>query len=835
MRVLGLLGTVALMMGPFTGQLAIAQPISGEPPTPGVLNPNLGVAGETDASAVEKNPALLGYLRSWSGIYLHSELDEHGRVSGRGDGFFFASSLPYLTSLALGAGVQLIRPPALLRPSYQDEAKFSLSFSWRLAPALSFGLTYSHLWSDKGPVAGGLDTLDLAIAGRLGRFAAYGLVVHDVPQPTLNTGFPLQRVYEPEVAVRPFGTSILEVAFGARFGERRGDIDPHFRLWTSPYPGVTLKADVVWRRDVDLDRAIDNDVRVALGIELDLSHFGLSGFGLFGRDAGQVRGHGFSLVARISGERYPTVYAGPNHLERINLSNLDGSRAIAKVLVRLRRLEHERAVDGVVVLIGGFDASLATCDELREALLRLRRTHRHVFAYLTETSTRGYYVASAAERIYQDPAGGIQLTGLSATTFFLRGSGELLGVDADFVKIGEYKSAPEMYTNREASEPARAQRNALMDDLSANLTDGIAAGRHLPLERVRAIIDGGPYTAEDAARLGLVDTLAHGDEVASDISSDLGRPMAIRDAPTAPERTESWSRPQVAVIFVEGDIVGGKSSTVPILNLRTAGLQTLLSTLDRARRDGRVRAIVLRINSPGGSALASDVLAREIERTVQVKPLICSLGDVAASGGYFIAAPCQRIFVSPSTVTGSIGIFSGKFDVSGLAKKLGVAIEQYARGQHATMESMFRPYTAEERRLILDRLRYYYQRFVDTVARGRGLSPARVDELGRGHVYSGVTAKTLGLADELGGLTDAIAFAKAQAGLKEEAPVDLLSLPEEPSLLGQLASIFGISTQTDAATPLVPVLSTLLRALPASLLLEPEAPQARLEMEIQIR
>jgi len=299
----------------------------------------------------------------------------------------------------------------------------------------------------------------------------------------------------------------------------------------------------------------------------------------------------------------------------------------------------------------------------------------------------------------------------------------------------------------------------------------------------------------------------------------------------------------VAVLFVDGDIIDGKSATIPLLGMKFVGMQTLLPAIQRARDDARVRAIVVRIDSPGGSALASDVLARELERTAQVKPVICSLGDVAASGGYFIAAACSRIYAAPSTLTGSIGIFSGKFDVSGLAAKIGVSLESYERGAHAGIDSMYRQYTDEERGQILAKLRYFYSRFVDQVARGRRMTPAAVDAVGRGHIWSGDAALARGLVDEFGGLMDAIAEAKRRAGLGENDRVALEATPDEPGLLGQLLSLLGIggsseATSERAAAPrasddvLSRIVAPALRGLPGSLLLEPNVPQARLDFAV---
>jgi protease-4 len=804
-----------------------------EPPTPGVLNPTVGVAGDGDASSVDKNPAALAFMPSWSGVYLHSELSSTGVVGGRGDGFFVASPLPYVDWLVLGAAVQLLRPPSTF--PFPNENKFSLALGLRVGPRLSLGISYAHLWADRGPVAPGINTLDVAATFRPWRWVAAALVVHDLPSPAVD-GLPLQRVWEPEVAVRPFGNQTLELAAGARFGERRGDVDPHFRLWATPTPGLTIKADLEWKRDVNLDGILENDLRFAIGVAVDFEHVGANVLALFGRDSGQVQGHGATVSLRISGDRYPAVWNGPRHLERVDLGSDVKGRKLAHVLMRLKKLERTPEVGGVVLVIGDLGGSWAGAEELRAALISLRRARKHVYSYISETSTRGYYVAAAAERVYQDPAGGIRLTGMSSTVTFFRGLGDLIAVRADFVKIAEYKSAPEAYTRGSSSAPARDQRQAMLDDIYAHVTAGLAEARHVSSDKVRGWIDRGPYTAVEALAAGLVDELRTGDDIQQAIGDRLGHRVDIDREPSSKARADDWLRPQIAVLFVEGDIVDGKSQTIPLLDLHLTGMQTLVPAIERARNDSRVQALVLRIDSPGGSALASDVIARELALTEQVKPVICSLGDVAASGGYFIAAPCARIFAAPSTLTGSIGIFSGKFDIAGLAAKLGISAEHYERGAHASIDSMWRPYTDEERQLILQKLRYFYGRFVDTVAKGRHLSPTEVDAVGRGHIWSGDAALGRGLVDEFGGLMDAVAEAKRRGGLREDAPVDLVALPEEQSLLGQLLGLLGIQLSAGAAAKLdvSPLIAPLLRGIPGSLLLEPSVPQARLDVVLNV-
>jgi protease-4 len=838
----GLRATLAIALA--LPSVALAQPCPapgrpcGETPTVGVYNPTLGVVSDADASAVEKNPALLGWLKSWSGVFLDSETHlghPDSTVGGTGTGLFLATPLPLLRALSVGAGFQSLRPPDTF--PYQNSEKLSLAVAWHIMGALSFGFSWAHVWGQHGPSSEGIDTLDLSLTMRA-RWLGAGLVVHDVNQPYF-AGLPVQRVWEPEIVYRPFGTDVLELAVAVRVGERREDVDPRFRLWFSPMRGLHIKTDVEWKRDVDGDGIPENDVRVAMGVQLDLEHIGVSGYGLFGTQSGLVRGNGFTLAARVSGERYPAVWAGPIHLEKVQLGPGITGRKLGAMIVHLRALERDRSIAGVLVVLGDLDGGLATAEELRAALLRLRRAGKHVLVYLADTTTKGYYVAAACERIYLDPAGGLRLTGLSQTVLFYKGFGDKIGVRADFVKIAEYKSAPEAYTRTGSSEPAREQRELYLDDTYGNIVDGIAATRHVTADRVKQWIDRGPYTAVEALRAGLVDEVKTGDELDDALALQLGRHVALHDPPTTPQRYDDWMQPRIAVIHVDGDIVDGKSYSVPILDLKFVGLQSLLPAIIKAREDGRIKAIVLRVDSPGGSALASDLLARELERTKAVKPVVCSMGDLAASGGYFISAPCQRIFAAPSTLTGSIGIFTGKFDVSGLAAKLGVSFERYERGTHASTESMWRPYTDEERASTLEKLRYYYGRFVDAVARGRGLTATQVDAVGRGHIWSGRSALTRGLVDELGGLGDAIAWAKQRAHLRAEQPVELVEMPDEPSLLSTLLGLLGIDLSLKATAPealtLVPGVRELARAIPGSLLVEPNVPHARLDGWLELR
>ncbi|HUS31391.1 MAG TPA: signal peptide peptidase SppA, partial [Kofleriaceae bacterium] len=526
-----------------------------------------------------------------------------------------------------------------------------------------------------------------------------------------------------------------------------------------------------------------------------------------------------------------SVLGDGDHIERVELSGTIGSRELTSIVLRLRSIAHDSTAKAVIVMFDGADGGWATLQELRDELLAVKKAGKKVFAYMVSGTGRDYFVATAADKIYVDPAGGVRLVGMAGETLHFRGAFDMIGVTPQFEKIAEYKSAPEQFTEKKATDTAAKMANDLYDSLWDQWLTAIAAGRHLSKDEVKALVDAGPYTAGDLAKdQKLVDGVASPDKVAQMIVTEIGRSYPVT-SPGA-DRPDRWTRPGIAVIYVEGDITDGKSQTIPILGRSVAGGETLVAAVTAARNDPRVGAIVMRIDSPGGSALASELVSREIFQTRGVKPVICSFSDLAASGGYFIAAGCDTIYAEPMTITGSIGIFYGKFDLSGLMAKVGVTTDTYKRGKRSDVESMFRPYTDEERTALLEKLKYMYSRFVGAVSEGRKLTKEQVDGLGRGHVYTGDMAKPIQLVDKFGGLGDALDDAKKRMGLDPSTRVTIYELPKLPSsIFGPLGSLLGVKEQSSVFE--LPIVRSLLSGLPASLLVSPDAAQARLPYDLQ--
>ncbi|HEY5933309.1 MAG TPA: signal peptide peptidase SppA, partial [Kofleriaceae bacterium] len=443
-----------------------------------------------------------------------------------------------------------------------------------------------------------------------------------------------------------------------------------------------------------------------------------------------------------------------------------------------------------------------------------------------------YFVASAANKIYVDPAGGVRLVGMAGTTTFFKGAFDHLGVLPQFEKIAEYKSAPEQFTNTAPSETAAKMTNELFDSMWDHWLTQVAAGRRMTKDELRALIDTGPFSAGDLAKdQKLVDAVAAPDKVSQLVMKELGRVIGV-DTP-AVDRPDRWNRPGIAIIYVDGDITDGKSRSIPFIGQNLAGGETLAQALAYARGNPQIGAVILRIDSPGGSALASELVSREVFATRGVKPILCSFSDLAASGGYFIAAGCELIYAEPMTITGSIGIFYGKFDLSGLLAKVGVTTDTYKRGKRADVESLFRPYTDDERAMLMEKLRYLYGRFVGAVSEGRGMKKEEVDAVGRGHVWTGSQAKTRKLVDRFGGLGDVLDEAKRRMGLGKNDRVQLIELPNLPSsIFGALGNLLGVRAEPSLSITDIPGIRELLKSIPPSVLADPTAPQARLPYQL---
>jgi protease-4 len=811
------------------------------PLTDGLEIPGTSISTEFDARAVTFNPGGLALLRGSEVAFALDEQDLDFATSG-GPGFgAYGATVgggDNWPRAAIGMGLEWLRPPRSdLSPDPGEPFRFTLSGAIGLGRQAGFGVAWHHFHADS--VLSGVDTFDLGLAVRVHNYVGVGATLTDVATSPIG-GVPIERRYAAELSLRPTGTDRLELAGGVRIGETRGDVDGWGRATVKVARGVYVMADFEDRELFEIDETpggpTDRDVReyrATLGFELAIGNAGIIGSATGVRDpTGSNHALGGTFVARFSEVAPASLLPPTDHVERIELSGDISVRELTQLVRRLRRIADDDSVKGVLLMCDGVDAGWATLQELRDELGAVRKAGKKVFAYMVYGTGRDYFVASAADKIYVDPAGGMRFVGMAGQSFYFRGLLDMIGIVPDVEKIAEFKSAPEELTEHGPTPIAAKMHAELFDSIYDQWLAAIAAGRHLIIEEVKALVDRGPYTAGDLARdTKLVDAVAVPDKVSELIAHEIGD---VGIATTEETRPDRWRRPEIAVIYVEGDISDGDSKSIPVVGESVAGGQTLMAALVAARNDPSIGAVILRIDSPGGSALASELIAREVFATRKVKPILCSMSNVAASGGYFVAAGCDLIFAEPMTITGSIGIFAGKADLSGIAHKLGIDVDIYKHGAHSDSESWFRGYTDAERADLLEKLRYMYSRFVGAVADGRGLSKDAVDAVGRGHVWTGAQAAPIRLVDKFGGLGDAIEEAKHRMGLDPDTRVDLVELPRKPSsVLGRVGRLLGVHAEATLPFAEIPVVKEILRDLPASLLVSPNTPQARLPFDVR--
>jgi protease-4 len=450
---------------------------------------------------------------------------------------------------------------------------------------------------------------------------------------------------------------------------------------------------------------------------------------------------------------------------------------------RLERLATDPRVRGVVFTLDGLTAGPATTCSLRQALLRFRERDKQAVAYLTQITTWRLYLASAADEILLPESATFAAAGLRIETAFLKDTLAQLGIEVDIEALREYKAFPDRLRRAEMSDAHREMLEAILDDQYAEIVTAIAEGRGLTTEAVRQAMDDVPLTAQEAVERNLVDAVVYEDE--------LGAYLGTPDRPTTIAawsevrrrlvRPRRWRTQQVVgVVSVEGSIVPGPSRRLPTpLPLpfgEQAGADTIIQALRQAERNKRVAAVVLHVDSPGGSALATDLIWREVLRLQKRKPVVAYLGNVAASGGYYVSAPAAHIVAQATTLTGSIGIWGGKIVTAGLYEKLNVHREVLQRGQAAGLYSDAAPFSDAERKKIRRSLEDGYARFKARVAEGRHMTIDRVEAIGRGRVWTGKQALEQGLVDELGDFWTAAEKARSLAGLDARRYVPIVSV-----------------------------------------------------------
>jgi len=496
------------------------------------------------------------------------------------------------------------------------------------------------------------------------------------------------------------------------------------------------------------------------------------------RRAGAPRllAHDRVLMLRLGGELPDYRPAAPlPWLEPAPGGHLAG---VWRALVAARR---DPAVRAVAVRLDDLGTGLAKAQELRRQLALTAEAGKTVACHLDtagegSNGTLEYYVASACSSISLAPVGEVNLLGLYADPLFLRGTLDKLKLDAEFIAAGRYKSLGETFTETAHSPAAREALEAVLDGYWRQLVGDLAAARHLTPEQMRALFDRAPLSAQEALRARLVDHLEYADELRDRLDAELGAPAWVELADYLRDAAREPAGPRaVAVVFAQGTIVRGDGGVEAWTSEMLIGSEGLGDLLDELADDDDIAAVVLRVDSGGGSAVASDLLHRSVTLLARAKPVVVSMSDLAASGGYYLAAGAQRILAEPATLTGSIGVVSGKLATGRFERELlGATRDPLARGARAGLYSSAQPYGAEERDVLETRIGEIYDRFVGVVSSGRDLPRAAVERVAQGRVWIGEDALANGLVDGLGGLDAAVAAAREFAGLAgDDGPVRL--------------------------------------------------------------
>ena len=786
-----------------------------QPPTPsdGVPLPDRSVATQSDSASLEVNPAGLGFIDgSEASIGWFTPRGDYEGLTPDGYSFFFGAGGD---SGGVGVGFQRLENPAL-GPAYGSYRKTTFGAALNPGDRLSLGINHNRFGSRDSQRLNNLSTTDIGAQWRMTSWLSAGLVGRDLRASFLDPERALPRRYGVGLAAKAWqGRLFLDTEF-----QSIQDVDAFWlrpRVSAEPYPGVRIFGQAQLdlphpdgRSDVDFDG-------FSTGLEFSFGDMGLQGASTFGHgpNADTSTNTGTAYRAWVGTSRKRSVRSERGRWIEITLDDRVTEQAtnpflgpnthpFMRVLADIEGATSDESVDGVILRV---ERSLSYSQgwELHRALDQLRDAGKSSLAIMgTELpSTSVIYAATAADNIWMRPSTPYAPTGIQSEFTTYAQLFDLLGIETEFIRIGDYKSAPEAFVESDGpTDAAREQTAAILDDYYDEITTRIADRRGVDVDTITSAIDNTPLLPYEALQKGLIDDLVYDDEIKD-------RLRRVTNSYWGPEsgysprhvEHEHWGpRPEVAVVYVDGTITSGQSATSPFGSSLITGAESILETLDRLRRDDNVKAVVLRIDSPGGSAVGSDMIFRALRHVAAHKPVIASMGSTAASGGYYVAAGADEIYATPLSLTGSIGIFAGKFNLSDLATRIGIATDELRRGERAGATSIWQPWSESEREGLKRGINYLYDLFLHQVATTRPLSTDEIDEVARGRVWSGQAARQADLVDHEGSLIDALRRAEEVGGLQpgEAKYVDrtgrggsLQSVPAA-SLLGRAADRAGL-------------------------------------------
>ncbi|MFO0678976.1 MAG: signal peptide peptidase SppA [Polyangiaceae bacterium] len=800
-----------------------------------ILSPGRNAASEESSEAISINPANLGFspgseLR-WTGV----RCTDTAKV-GCGHSFNAAVSLPF----DIGTGLRLdyvIPPDSADYPRYPINGSTYAWLTWALGikfgERMAFGMSLQRSYSGNGFIDG-MFGITAGLTYRPNTHFSFAAIAHDFNGPGASGVTPIgtpiyDRSYVAAMALRPTGRRAFEIGLELKYLEATDQVLPKATV------GLDIPKLGRARADVEVAR-LPNDARrgvvATAGLELAWGPVTAGGGALFGTGLGNASSTGQYGVASIGSYVTPGLPKFSRTVS-IRLEKTPGTRGHVALLRKLWKIADSDDVRGVALVLRTEPASsFAHAEEIADAIRVIRSRGKKVLCSWEDNGGKSLYVCANADRTVVNSAGGLRFAGLKSQYFYLAGLLDKLGVKAEFVRVSAHKSAPEQFMNERASEVARADHVDFLRNMEAVFVRDVAVGRKMTDERVREAIAKGPFVASEARDAGFVDGYAFDDELDRTMSELVGSKTHLEKYEDETPANETFGpRSKIGLLYIDGDIIDGRSTTIPLLGMKLVGSYTIAEEAKRLREDRSIKSVVLRIESPGGSSMASDVMWRELVKLAEKKPLVVSMGSTAASGGYYVAVPGKTVFALPLTLTGSIGVFYGKADLSGLLGKVGVNVETYKTSPRADAESLFRGFTEDERRELEHKVGQFYDTFLDRVTKGRHMTREAVDAVAQGRVWTGQQAYAHKLVDRLGGMREALEEARRLSGLPYDAPVEEHP-PVVKTLLDRALELGGFD-RAMLATPLAtlpPQVREVVRSVAPLAVYKSDVPLTRLEL-----
>ena len=721
----------------------------------------------TEVAGTRRGAAALGWDAGAAGIAQGLELRLSGRMLA-GPAAQSATSLSFVVpweSLTIAFGYDWVPAP---ESTGYERSTFALAL--RLGERVSLGTAWRRFLVD------GRDTMsvDVGLYAEPWRWLALSLFGQRLNEPVFSDGA-LGSVYGVGLGVRPVhGAPWLTIGSSVRFLRKPGrayaktfltNISTYLQaeIWQGVYTNVAWQYQKDGSHQVWAGFGLNTNLGGS-GFETEFSA-GIAGTDQLGSSSSLDRTHwavtlkeegqpGLELTAK----RAKAWAEGTTRREAATF--LDRDESISTLALRLARIARDDSVQEVIIGVSDLNIGLAGVEELRAGITRIRKAGKKVTAYLSGGDEKSYLVAIAASEVKVDPVGILLLDGFSVTTRYFAGALDKVGVRFDAVAVGDYKTGPDPLIRKESRPEAREVRGEILDEAMALLRASMVQDRGLSADKVDEILKQGYFSGDDAVAAGLADSTFTSKEAAR-VPKGIPGGWPLESF----ERADGyWAAPdRIAVVPILGTIVG-KSGSSPLPG-ESAAAADIIPALEEATVDPSIAAVVIRVDSPGGDVMASERIWRAVRRLAQIKPVVVSMGQVAASGGYYVSAAAHTIFAEPNSITGSIGVFALLPDFSGLYELLGIGTEIEKRGEHADWNSETMALKPQDRTALNKALDHYYEVFLDRVAQGRNLEPARVREMAGGRVYTGRRAHEIGLVDEFGGLLEAIEEAARKANL----------------------------------------------------------------------